>query len=378
MSLQYIATDLAGTVIGEVAQADERKLSLPHMRVGTAAFKLSITDIYTQTLLDTDTLIKVYHTHPLTGARYLCFNGPVVAAEEVADGSSDAVVFTASDPMWRLTKRLIPGSLLRTSISYGTAGSLIDLGLIVHNILDDVNAANIPAGSPVGFTGISKGSRTASINGYYVSPPNKNAAEAIAELHVGVGSFEYKLTPTEPTNVAGNGGWPQIATLDIAPVIGSSRPDAVFEYGTTRANVASYSRQISRDGLMNRGIVSVSGWPDGTLEVQADRQDAASMTARGLFEDVVTEGGITDITLRNSLADFHLGIRKQPRQIITFKPTAGAAVTPLVDYFVGDSVRARAVVNGSLRFDATFRIWGINFDVDKNGNESVELELVVP
>lgn len=378
MSLQYIATDLAGTVIGEVAQADDRKLALPHMRLGTAAFKVALSDTYAQTLLDTDALLKVYHTNPTTGARFLCFNGPIISADESADGTSDSIVFTAADPMWRLTKRLIPGSLLRASTSYGTAGSLMDLGLIAHTILDDVNGTNIPAGTPVGFTGISKGSRTASINGFYKSPPLKNAAEAIAELHVGLNSFEYKLTPTEPTNVAGNGGWPQIATLDIAPLVGAARPDAVFEYGTTRANVASYSRQISRDGLMNRGIVSINGWPDGTLEGLADRQDAASMTARGLFEDVIPDGGITSPALRNALGDFHLDIRKQPRQIITFRPVPNASVAPLVDYFVGDSVRARAVVAGSVRFDATFRVWGINFDVDKNGNESVELELVVP
>lgn len=378
MSLQFIATDLAGTVIGEVAQADERKLSLPHMRIGTAAFKLSLTDPYTATLVNNDCLIKVYHTHPTTGARFLCFNGPIVAAEESADGTSNSVVFAASDPLWRLTKRLIPGSLLRAGISYGTAGSLIDIGLIAHNILDDVNAANIPVGSPVGFTGISKGTRTATINGFYKCPPLKNAAEAITELHAGVNSFEYSLVPTEPTSVAGNGGWPQIATLNIAPLVGVSRPDAVFEYGTTRANIASYTRQISRDGLMNRGIVNVNGWPDGTAGVLSDRQDSASMTARGLFEDVVPDGGITDISLRNSLADYHLGIRKVPRQVVTFRPAPNATPIPLVDYFVGDSVRARACVNTTVKFDATFRVWGINIDVNKEGQESVELELVVP
>lgn len=378
MSLQFLSTDLLGGDQFEVARADERKLLLPHMRIATASFKLAIGDANATTLINNDRLIKVYHTHPVTGARYVCFHGPLIAAEEAADGTANTIMFTACDPMWRLTKRLIPGSIPRTGTSFGTAVSPRDLGLIAHDILDDVNGANIPVGAPVGYTGISKGSRTASINGFYVPPANKNAAEAIAELHVGVGSFEYKLTPTEPTNVAGNGGWPQIATLDIAPVIGQSRPDAVFEYGTTRANVASYSRQVSRDGLMNRGIVTVNGWPDGTTEVQSDRQDATSMTARGLFEDVVPEGGITDITLRDSLADYHLAIRKQPRQIITFRPTSNAGVIPLVDYFVGDSVRARAVVAGTVRFDATFRIWGINFDVDKNGDESVELELVVP
>jgi hypothetical protein len=373
MPLQFILTDLNGNVHGEVTQADSRKLSLPHLRLYNASFTIPITDTLAPTVMDTDTLLKVYRIDTIAATKALAFHGPVVSAEESADGTSNTIAVTAADPMWRLTKRLIPGSLLKPPTSYGSAGAPLDLGQVAHMILSDVN------GVTNGYTGISVGTRTASISGFYPSPPLKVAAEAIAELHAGLNSFEYQLAFTEPTNVAGQGGWPQIATLNIAPLIGQNRPDAVFEYGTTRANVASYSKQVSREGMLNRALVSVNGWPDGTTKSLADRSDATSIAARGLFDGPqVPDAGVTDDNLRNAIGDYHVLIRKQPRQIITFRPANGAALRPLIDYYVGDTVRARAVVNGTVKFDASFRIWGISFDVDKNGNETVELELVTP
>ena len=103
-----------------------------------------------------------------------------------------------------------------------------------------------------------------------------------------------------------------------------------------------------------------------------------AITNRGLYEEVVNDAGVLDDALRGKIGDFHVGLRKQPRERILFKPAVNARPAALVDYQPGDTVRARAVVRGNLRFDALFRIWGITFDVDENGNENVELELVQP
>lgn len=366
MPLQCIVTDLSGVTQGEVRLASSRKVGLQHIGVGSAGFVVPITSPLASTLLDTDTLVKVYYIDPSTFTKTLVFNGPTVSAEESADGTSNTIAVTCADPLWRLSRRVVPGSMTKTGISRGPD----DLGAIARSLLDDVNA--------VSFTGVSKGSLTNSISGVYKVPPLKNAAEALAELHAGVGSFEFILRPTEPTNVGGSGGWPQLATLDIAPVIGAARPDAVFEYGTTRANIGSYSRQIDRSQLLTRGIVSVEGWPTGTTKDLVIHDDPTASATRGLFDDVIPDGGITDDALRASLVDFHLAIRKQPRQQITFRPAVGASPHPFTDYNLGDSVRARAVLGGTVRFDTTVRIWGISVETDQNGTESVELTLVMP
>jgi hypothetical protein len=76
--------------------------------------------------------------------------------------------------------------------------------------------------------------------------------------------------------------------------------------------------------------------------------------------------------------NFHVAIRKNPRVITTVTPVANARPSPISDFTSGDTIRARAVVNGSVRFDQQFRIWGMSFDIDDMGNEKCELELVMP
>lgn len=371
MSAQYILTDLAGVTVGEITNADERKVSLPHMRVANASFKLPLWHPLANTALTTDCLVKAYYTDDVTGTRTLAFNGPVLTAQEVGDPGAQSIAFTAASPLWRLTRRLVPGTLQKTGTGLGSSeGSPIDLGLIAFNALDDTNGFS--------FTGISKGSRTASTNGWVQYRQIKTTADVIAELHLGLNSFEFRVNPTEPTNVAGVGGWPQIGTLDIAPLLGTTKPDAVFEYGTTAANVARFERAVTRETLLTRAVISLSGWPDGTDQDLRIIPDALTMASRGVFEELVADGGVTDDGLRDQIGNFHVQIRQNPRQTILFNPAVNARPAPFVDYNVGDTVRARAEVRGSVRFDALFRVWGLTITTDKNGNDSVELELVMP
>lgn len=381
MSWQFIVTDLHGAQLGEVRNASERTVVLPHLRTPTASFKLPLWSDLAATIMDTDTLLKCYRIDPRTSTRSLAFHGPIVSAQEVGDGGSQSISVNAAGPFWRLTRRLIPGSLLQSGIGYGAADALLDLGQIAHMILNDTNAVH--------FTGIVPGTRTDSSSAFVGTWYLKNVAEAIAELAAGLNSFEFRFRPTEPTAYANADGWPQIAFFDCAPIIGTSRPDSIFEYGTTRANVSRYERTVDRSSMLNYSVCSVAGWPNNVEKLPntappVDKYhmvfsgDGPSQDTRGFFEEVVNDAGVLDDGLRQKIADFHIQIRKNPRQQIIFTPAINARPTPLVDYDVGDTVRARAVVGGTLRFDALFRIWGITFNVDENGNESVDLELTQP
>jgi hypothetical protein len=380
---QFVLTDLQGVVQGEVTNADERKISLPHLRIPSASFKLPLYHNLADTLLTTDTLLKCYRTDNNTQQRNLAFHGPVVSVEEQSGGDTGpSLAVTAAGPFWRVTKRLIPGSMGKTGVSYGSSASPIDLGLIAQGIMADVNAV------PNGYTGVSASTidgaqYTASSNGAAGPWFQKNAAEAIAEIAAGLSSFEFRVRPIEPAASAFT--FPTIGLMDIAPTLGSTKSDAIFEYGTGKANVGSYSRQVTRDSILTRAWISVNGWPDGlpkdsggTPLYDLFSRDSDQIAGRGLFEEVVPDAGVTDTGLRTKIADFHLLIRKNPRQSVTFAPVVNARPAPFVDYDVGDTVRARAVVRGTTRIDALFRIWGVSFTVDKNGNENVELELVMP
>lgn len=371
----FIVTDLQGVQIGEVGNASARKLDLPLMNTPSASFTIPLYHNLANTILTNECLVKVYRKDPNTGANTLAFNGPVVSIEESGDAIQQTIVVNAAGPFWRLGKRLIPGSTSRTVGLVFTG----DLGSIAQTIVTSCNA--------IGFTGIWPGSLTASINGTadYGTGSFKVAATAIAELAQGVSSFEYDIQPTEPVNRAA--AFPQIGLLNCAPTIGSTKPDVIFEYGTSKANIATYSHQVTRDGLLTRAYISVSGWPDSMnldptthnpVHDLIQRDATTEIGTRGLFEEVVDDGGVTDDTLRTQIADYHLSIRKQPREIVTFVPVLNARPSPFTDYNIGDLIRARAVVSGNVRFDANFRVYGINFDIDDQGNETVTLTLVLP
>lgn len=360
----FVLTDLQGVVIGELLNASDRTVTLSHKGMPTAGFKLPLWHPLATSILTTDTLVKCYRRDAVSNR--LVFIGPVQSVDETGEALNQSISVSATGPFMRLTKRFIGVS--KAGVSFGTSASLVDLGLIARDILDIVNATE--------YTGISKGSHASSVAGAVGPWQLKNAAEAIAELSVGLNSFDFTIDPTEPTSVAS--AWPQIGLLRIAPIIGVNRPDAILEYGTPRANVTGYTRQISRDQLVNQTIMSVSGWPDGAPAGKdlIIRTNATSRTDRGLFQDVVSDAGVEDDTLRTLISDEHLLWRSNPKQIITFTPAMNASPSPYIDYEVGDWIRARAEVRGSVRFDSMFRIWGMNFSLDANGNESLDLQLV--
>lgn len=368
---QFILTDLAGTQIGEITQAAERTITLPLNRIPTASFQIPLWHPLASTVLGLNCLLKVYRRDNVTGTNTLVFHGPLMSAEEAATDTQQTIAATATSPMWRLTKRFI--GTTKAGILFGNPGTvdppvdptLIDLGTIAQSILTTVNG--------LGFTGIANGTTTASTNGVYGTLWLKNAAEAIAELSAGLNSFDYEIAPQEPS---GAGAVPQIGVLNCIPLIGASKPDAIFEYGTPRGNVSSYNRKRDYENLMNAGIISLQGWPDGTTQDVLTRTDDTSIGIVGRYEDVVSDAGVLDDALRYSLLDAHLAARAYAREIVTFTVSQNARPAPFTDYIVGDTVRGRAVVRGSLRFDAMFRIWGITFKIDQNGNEALDLQLV--
>lgn len=379
MALDFILTDLQGVVQGEVMNASDSSVTLPHLRVPSATLRIPLYHDLADFAVNNDSLLKVYHVDA-TEARTLIFNGPVVTAEEVGANLSQTIALTAAGPYWRLTKRLIPASKVKAGFAQGTTSAPVDVGLIAHNILDNTNSDF--------YTGIERGTRIASVGGVVGPWWNKIAAEGIAELSAGLGTFEMEVAPNEPmaSTQFPTALFPRIGTLNVAPLIGTSRPDAIFEFGSGRSNVTSYNRTVDRTGLLTRGTITVQGWPDAPPKrtvAPFDLLDQITISSdqvntRGLFEELVPDGGIIEDSLRTSLLNFHLGIRKNPRQIITFTLAPNAVPTPFVDYVVGDTVRARATVRGVTRFDASFRVWGMNLATDKQGNQTTALDLVVP
>lgn len=180
--------------------------------------------------------------------------------------------------------------------------------------------------------------------------------------------LDFEFEPVEP--VVDNfyrTGDVKICEFNASTAIGTEKPEVIFEYGGGNRSAKSYRRAISREGLVNSAFTLPSGFPEDTDVKSA--VDLASKTARGLFEEVIPSD-IGDASLRQSLVSAHARVRGVPRHIITFEPSATAPVFG-TDYIVGDSVTARAIVNGSVRINGLVRVYRVDIAIDDEGKAEV-------
>lgn len=217
-------------------------------------------------------------------------------------------------------------------------------------------------------------------------------SEAVDEFRGRYGG-EWRIAPMEPSapGTAVDTGISRAASVfrtvpypAIGHMVASSgrlgfdlSSDIIFEYGTRRGNVASYTFNVDRQQVANAIYVPRVGFPEpgrvGTTDhaFASDEGSYAAMSAR--YDAWVEPGDIQLLPQRQALADFHRNLRMAPRRIVSFVPTVNAEIQPWVDYNVGDFVRFRALDTTSLRLDVTVRIYGITANLDNQGNESITL-----
>jgi hypothetical protein len=216
----------------------------------------------------------------------------------------------------------------------------------------------------------------------------KTLAEAIAET-AAIHGWEYEITPleakTENVNIITatlgnvNVGRPRIGQFTGGIRGADKSNDIVFEFGTTMANVASYTYVVDRQQMATRVYVPRVGFPEPGRVGAAAHQivtDSPSVAANGVMDAWVDPGEIELAADRLKLAQQHIALRKAPKRTITFTPVQNADHEPYVDYVVGDYVRFRAFDGNTMRLDVRVRIWGFTVTLDANGNESVSLTTI--
>jgi hypothetical protein len=362
----FVLTDLSGNVIGELTDADTRHVVVPLSRNPTASFTIPSTHRMAPYFANPawDGLLKCYRDGVIR------FCGPVVSSDDQPSGGTSTnvgqqtITVTAAGPMWRLGYRLL--GTASAGWALGTAASPYDLGYIAQQMLAAANS--------VGYTGITTGAYTATSNGaagtFYMQPIDA----ALVALATGVTTFEFQMTPIEPANIGQ--AWPEIATFDISALFGGSKPNAIFEYGAGRANIASYGHTIDRTGMCNDGFINQPAATDHTGIIEYS--DSTSITTRGRFQALIDDGGVQWDSVRNQLVQENVAIRTQARRILNITLVPNSAPNPFVDYVVGDQIPVRITLSGNLLISATLRVWGFTFDIDKNGNETVTLQLISP
>lgn len=355
---KLVLTNSALTPVGEIKNFGNFTFTRPLNKLATCSFSVRPDNARAQELSEAQRYVKVYRKGTLV------FVGPIVTAEEVVERATQTITVNCADAGWFLTKRLAGKSATGTLYNTATARHTI-----AQAIIDAENSASSTRVDTEAYAPHTSGSAIT-----YKVGPYRPILEVVQELANSLNGFDWRIHPFESWSggalVAGYAGAIQMDTL-----IGTSRPNAIFEYGiSTRSNVLGYTKTRTRDTQATRVY-----HPHGT-EAARMKEDGTATDAWDLMEDTIS-ADLTDTAMRDSLLDEHISVRKYPRDLIKMTPHIDPGVTgrlpqPFVDYDIGDTVTFRAVVNKTVRFAGNVRVYSINISVDQEtGFERVTLIL---
>lgn len=352
-------SDLAFNPVGEILNAQNRTVNFGLSRPGTASVTIRLDNPLIPFLDQGMGYIKAYRDSSLL------FFGPIVGIQEAGQREDATLAVTASDASWILAHRLAG----KTPAGIVIAAAK-DRAQIVKDFIDAANAENETHIDTTGTIAAASAS-TYQANAY------KPISECLADLAASLDGFDWLFLPRE-NFFGGVVSSSKIASFYAQPVIGTTKPEAIFEWGVGRRNVVSYNRAIARDTQANKVYHNVDSGADAAGYPTVSQLDSDSIARWGLMEDLA-QADLLDNGLRQQLVNEHVRIRSQPRQVIEFQPHIddGTGRVPNfgVDYGIGDMVRARIKYGSRLRVDSLVRVFAVSFALDTEGLETTTLTL---
>jgi hypothetical protein len=390
-TFQLAARD--GQPLGELRNATSRSLNFPLNRTPRLTFSVDAAHPHATKFLDTDLiLVKAYDD--TTGEKTLRFCGPVTGYQKVRNSDGGKLAVVCAGVQWRLDRRLLGQS--PTGTTFGTSSvTRLDRGEMMGRAIDALNSGeNINIFTQADDTGIRRGTITPSSTTFVSDWRYKPSSEAFVELASTLDGPDWEIVPVEPAHDATG---VQIGALNVSAAIGSLKPNAVFEFGTGRYNVAEWNDIGDATTIADRAVNLPPGFPDNATDDVVAWQDDVQRAARGLYE-VVVSSDVQTADLRTKLVQSTVAVRGRPRRVIAFSPVAEDSSLPIeqrrvprlfTDYIVGDTIPFRAVEHfpvydvggtvvdtvGHKTADELMRVFGATIDLDDNGTASTTLVL---
>lgn len=390
----YSLSTLAWTAtnVGDLANARERRFSFKLNQPQTLSFDLPIEDplaaeIVTAVGAATATpIVKLYRDTTLMMV------AEILTAEIVSASPATTVRVVATETMWqRLQKRLLVDSKSTTGYKVATP---TERTVLIQDQLSNLNTES-PTGIDVGTSSTSATSSlttfsavraegspiTAAVGGVDTTTSAstgitggpwtyKPFMEWLQELAFTLNGFDFWQDPLDPVTNAGVSG-----SLNTDELRGQARPEAIFEFGTGRANLVEYSYTMTGEQLINRGWVLPPAFPAGTVVSANDYNSVAAFRMR---EEVISTDIVAE-SLRQNLANEHVAVRKSFRRVFTFVPQIEDGTrTPRfgVDYKIGDYVEGRVRDNEILLLAGAVRVYGADIEVSNEGQVKTTLTVV--
>jgi len=358
---RFVLTDRAGEAFGEIQDATVRRVEIGIKKPATAGFTIRGSNALIEDLYASDRLLKVYHYLPPQNREKLVFHGPITSLEASVDDKGPLIAAVASDPSFWFSKRVVgktgdPGyDTGQQGIVYSGQDKVTiaqELIGIAHNdgtmLLDASGEIHLSGNAAVKVIG-----------------PYVKLDEAIASLSDTADGFEWIVDPLEHTGLA-------IGTFHTAPQfgLGLAKPNATFEYGPgTRANIQTYTFQRSWMDMANNIYNTPQDYTTGTV---LDDTNPTSITEHGLYDDAIDSGEVTNDVLRHQVSNFHLSLRAEPRNVVSFTPavdpTESGQQVPLFnhDFEVGDTIPIRIENEGKTLIAGEVRLWKMAIEIDQN------------
>ena len=196
--------------------------------------------------------------------------------------------------------------------------------------------------------------------------------EFVQEVGLTLSGFDFYQAPLDPVSNNGTSG-----TFIALGTRGTSKPNAIFEYGIGKHNVVNYRLGLDGSDMITTAYSLPSSFPSGGSAAVASIS-ADGITRLRTREDLISSD-LIDSAARKVLASEHVRIRKYYKIVLSFTPQVeDGSRTPKfgVDYDIGDTVTARIKDQGVLMINSTVRIYGADIELDQNGLASTNLILV--
>lgn len=368
---RLVLCDLNGVALSVLTSiARGRQLSLRLNRPSSLVFTVPSDDPKVATvhtdgmplLEDKVRVVKAFRKELGADGRYhyvIRFTGYVWQLQDDGDADGAHTQVTCYDPLQLLSKRLCRDSL--GVIKHSAFAT--DAAQIAKALVDRTISYAGPCG--IVTDGVFETSPSRTVDYAY-----QQIAAALTDLTNAVTGFDLVFTPLDRSDGI-------LVRMNCYARAGSTKPDAVFNWGVGRRNVARVSRLKDGETLAN-SIIGLGATQSGDDQLVSAQVDTASVATYLRHEDVDAISEITHQDYLDALISEELSFRKQPRETVAIVPQAGLAPVPWDDFYLGDTITVNAAKRLRGGFTGQQRVYGIDLGIRDDQGEVVDQFIVSP